>query len=280
MAGDHPENDLYEFCDQDQIKQYETVVGQLILFSGLGRFDIAVHIMTMSRFRQQPRIGHLERLKKIIGYLANFPHGSLRFRLHEPDYSNQPHKEYDWQRTVYAGAKKETQHDIQEPKGKHVTTTAYVDANLHHDQVTGRAVTACLDLVNATPSHWHTKRQAAVETATFGSEFVAARIATDQIIDLRYTLMYLGVPIRSKSCMFGDSKSVVDSASIPTSTLSKKSTLVSYHRVKEAAIAVGYLQFNWKDGKSNPADILSKCWEIASIWLLFKSLLFRKGEYT
>ena len=87
MAGDHPENDLSEFCDQDQIKQYQTIVRELIWLSGLGRFDIAVHIMTMSRFRQQPRIGHLENLKKTIGYLENFPHGSLRFRLHEPDYS-------------------------------------------------------------------------------------------------------------------------------------------------------------------------------------------------
>ena len=244
MGGDHPESDTSDFCNQDQIKQYQTIVGQLIWLSGLGRFDIAVHVMTMSRFRQQPRIGHLERLKKIVGYLANLPHGALRFRLHEPDYSNLPHKEYDWQRTVYRGAKEEIPHDIPEPKGKHVTTTTYVDANLHHDQVTGKAVTACLHMVNATPSHWHTKRQATVETATFGSEFVAARIATDQIIDLRYTLMYLGVPVRSKSYMFGDNKSVVDSASIPTSTLSKKSTLASYHRVREA-IAAGYTNVSW-----------------------------------
>ena len=224
-----------------------------------------------------PEFGHLERLKKIVGYLANLPHGALRFRLHEPDYSNLPHKEYDWQRTVYGGAKEEIPHDIPEPKGKQVTTTTYVDANLHHDQVTGKPVTACLHMVNATPSHWHTKRQATVETATFGSEFVAARIATDQIIDLRYTLMYLGVPVRSKSYMFGDNKSVVDSASIPTSTLSKKSTLASYHRVREA-IAAGYIQFNWKDGKSNPADILSKHWEFANIWPLLKPLLFWKGD--
>ena len=122
-----------------------------------------------------------------------------------------------------------------------MTTTTYVDANLHHDQVTGRAVTACF--VNGTPSHWHTKRQSTVETATFGSEFVAARIATDQMINLRYTLMSLGVPVRSKIYMFSDKKPVVDSASIPTSTLSKKSTLASYHRVKEA-IAAGNLQLN------------------------------------
>ena len=89
--------------------------------------------------------------------------------------------------------------------------------------------------------------------------------------------MYLGVPIRSKSYMLGDNKSVVDSASIPTSTLSKKSTLASYHRVREA-IAAGYLQFNWKDGKSNPADILSKHWEFSSIWLLLKPLRFWKGD--
>ena len=59
-AGDHPENNQSEFCDQDQIKQYQTIVGQLIWLCGLGRFDVALHIMKMSRFRQQPRIGHLE----------------------------------------------------------------------------------------------------------------------------------------------------------------------------------------------------------------------------
>ena len=135
---------------------------------------------------------------------------------------------------------------------------------------------ACTFL-NATPSQWHTKRQATLETATFGSEFVAARIATYHIIDLRYTLMYLGVPVRSKSYMFGDNKSAVDSARISTLTLSKKSTLVSYHRDREAA-AAEYLQFYWKDRKSNPANILSKPWEFASIWPLVKPLLFWKGH--
>ena len=102
----------------------------------------------------------------------------------------------------------------------------------------------------STPCKCHTfslayQKQATVETATLGSEFVAARIAADQIIDLRYTLMYLGVLVRSKSNIFGDNKSVVDSAGINTSTLSKKSTLASYHRVREA-IAAGYLQFTGK----------------------------------
>ena len=27
VPGDHPENDLSGFCDQDQIKEYQTIVG-------------------------------------------------------------------------------------------------------------------------------------------------------------------------------------------------------------------------------------------------------------
>ena len=46
--------------------------------------------------------------------------------------------------------------------------------------------------------HVYTKRQGTVATATFGSEFVAARITTDQIVDLRYTQIYLGFPTRAK----------------------------------------------------------------------------------
>ena len=81
-----------------------------------------------------------------------------------------------------------------------------------------------------------------------------------------------------KSYMFGDNKSVVDSASIPTSTLSKKATLASYHRVREA-IAAGYLQFNWKDGKSNPANILSKHWEFAKHLATTETSTFLEGRY-
>ena len=102
-----------------------------------------------------------------------------------------------------------------------MTTVHYLDANLQHDMVTGRAVTAILNIVNGTPTDWYSNRQATVETATYGSEFVAVRIAVDKIVDLRYTLIYLGVPIRSKSFRFGDNKSIITSSTIPNSLLSK-----------------------------------------------------------
>jgi hypothetical protein len=61
--------------------------------------------------------------------------------------------------------------------------------------VTGRSVTAILHFLNQTPMDWYSKKQAMVETATFGSEFIAARTTIDQIIDLRMTLCYLSIPI-------------------------------------------------------------------------------------
>ena len=129
-----------------------------------------------------------------------------------------------------------------------------MDANLHHDLATGKAVTAALHFLNQTPIDAYTKRQSTVETATYGSEFVAAWTVVNQIIDIHTTLQYLGVPIRDKSYMFGDNRSVVTSSTIPNSIISKRHHLASYHRVREA-IAAKYISFHWKDGKSNPDTI-------------------------
>jgi hypothetical protein len=68
--------------------------------------------------------------------------------------------------------------------GKAVTTVTYTDANLYHDMLTGRSVKGILHLCNQILVDCYSKRQATVETATFGYEFTAARIAVDQIIDL------------------------------------------------------------------------------------------------
>jgi len=156
--------------------------------------------------------------------------------------------------------------------GRAVTTTTYVDANLYHCLVSGRSTTGILHLLNGTPIDWYSKRQATVETATYGSEFVAARIATDQIIDLRTSLRYMGIPVND-SYMFGDNQSVITSSTIPHSKLNKRHNAVSYHRVREA-IAAGILKFYHIDGSINPADMLSKHCAYPQFWPLLQPLLF------
>ena len=87
-------------------------------------------------------------------------------------------------------------------------------------------------MLNKTPIDWYSKRQAAVETATYGFEFVIVRIATDKIIETRYMLRMLGVPLNGPSYLFGDNLAVVNSSSIPDDTLKKRHNALSYPRVR------------------------------------------------
>lgn len=277
VAGDHPELDTSPELDEEGVKQYQSLIGSLQWAISLGRFDIATAVMSMSSFRASPRVGHLDRLKRIYGYLSKMRHATIRIRTMEPDYSDIPEQFYDWTTSVYGDVKELLPLDAPEPLGKCVTFTTYVDANLYHDMMTGRSVTGIIHLINQTPFDWYSKKQSTVETATYGSEFVAARIAIDQIIEHRTMLRYLGVPVREKTYMFGDNKSVVDSSSIPQSKLHKRHTALSYHRVREA-IAAGIVSFTHLPGSMNPADILSKHWAYTNIWSMLQALLFFPGD--
>ncbi len=126
VKGDHPEIDDTAFLEEKGIQQYQSLIGQLQWAISLGRFDISVAIMTMSAFRSAPREGHLERIKRVCGYLSKMRYSVIRIRVEEPDYSAIPRKEYDWEFSIYKGAKEELPKDAPEPLGKPVvTTTSY-----------------------------------------------------------------------------------------------------------------------------------------------------------
>ena len=277
IKGDHPELDSSPLLDLDGIQIYQSLIGSLQWAVQLGRFDVGTATMTMSRFRAAPRVGHLDRVKRIFGFLRKFQHGVIRIRTEKPDYSKLDNPDYEWKYTCYHGAKEEIPPDAPAPKGKEVVSTHFVDANLQHDLISGKSVTGTLHFFNKTPMDWWTKLQSTVETATFGSEYVAARTCTEQITDLRLTLRYLGVPVNGPSYMFGDNKTVVDTASVPHGKLQKRHNALSFHRTR-FAIATGILTFHHIPGKRNPADLLSKHWDFPSVWPMLRPILFTRGD--
>jgi hypothetical protein len=106
------------------------------------------------------------------------------------------------------------------------------------------------------------KKQATVETATFGSEFITARTTIDQIVNLWTTLHYLGIPIWEKSYIFGDNKTVNDASLTPHAKLHKKQNTQSFHHVREAAASkcVKFLiTGSTNDGKSLDWKALVTC---------------------
>ena len=66
------------------------MVGQLEWQITLGRFEIQAQVIIVSRVREQPRQGHLEKLKRIHAYVIRTKDYATRFRTTEPDYSCQP----------------------------------------------------------------------------------------------------------------------------------------------------------------------------------------------
>jgi hypothetical protein len=182
--NDHPEMDDSPFLGQDETQQFQSLTGAMQWAVSIGRLDIVTAVMSLSSFRAMPRRGHLKRAKRIYGYLRKMKEARIRVLTNEPDYSDYQDPEYDWSSSVYGDVKEIIPTDIPEPKGKYVTLSHYFDANLYHNMVTGRSVTAIVHFLNQTPMDWYSKKQAMVETATFGSEFIAVRTTIDQIVNL------------------------------------------------------------------------------------------------
>ena len=172
--SDHPEINTSKLLEPKQIQMYQSLVGSMQWAVSLGRLDIATAVMTLSGFRALPRQGHLDRAKRIIGYLAKMKHAVVRFRVAEPDYSDLPYYEYDWEKSIYGDVKEDVPTDAPEPLGKYVLLMHYLDANLYHDMLTGRWVSGILHFLNQTPMDWYSKKQGSVETATYGSKFMAS----------------------------------------------------------------------------------------------------------
>ena len=278
--GDQPELDDSPLLGPEGIQQFQSLIGAVQWTISLCRFDVAHAVMSLGRFRAAPRVGHLERLKRLIGYLRKRPHAAIRFCTeipnHEDTFGSDPIR-YDWIESVYGCVPEEVDNHFPPPKGNVVRTTSCADANLMHDAVTGRSASGILEMLNQTPIDWFSKRQNQVETATYGSEFMVARQAVERLQDLRYTLRLFGVPLDGPAWLFGDNRSVVTSSTIPHSTLSKRWNALSYHKVREA-VASGWLRFIHMPGTENPADIFTKPlpWHMMRVFV--EPLLFWKGE--
>ena len=110
---------------------------------------------------------------------------------------------------MYRDTKEALPYDVPIALGNPVVMTHYIVSNLYHDILTGISVTRILHFLYKTPIGWFFNKQATSETATYGSESVAARTFVEQVVDLRTTLRYVGARIIGSSYMFGDNESVV-----------------------------------------------------------------------
>ena len=277
-VGDHPELDTSPFLDEKWTQIYQSMIGATQWAVSIGHFDINVAVMSLSIFRAMPREGHLERLKRMYGYLCKFQHFKIRFRTDEPDFTDTPMPKHDWSNTCYGNPQEELPHDAPPPLGKRVTIMAYFDANLMHDVLSGKAVTVILYFYNKTPVEWSCKKQSTSETAMYGAEYISGRSCIEGIIDHRNSLRYLGVPINVITYVFGDNDTMIKSSTIPHARLHKRHNILSFHFVR-STISCGYINMQHIRSEYNFADVLSKNWSHQSVYdLLLKPLFHHVGN--
>jgi hypothetical protein len=79
------------------------------------------------------------------------------------------------------------------------------------------------------------------------------------------------------SQMFGDNKTVVDSATKIHAKLHKRHTALSFHPVG-VAMAAGFIGLHHIPCACNPADVLTKHWLYACVRSMLQPLLFWQGD--
>ena len=177
---------------------------------------------------------------------------------------------------MYGDLEEEIPPKAPKPLGNPVIMTCFVDANHAGDKVTRRSQTGFIIYLNNAPIDWFSKKQNTCESSTFGSEFVAMRIATERIKALRYKLRMFGIPILGATNVLGDNESVVNSASKVEARLNKKHNAICFHTVREAS-AAGWIQVGWEPTATNIADIFTKMLETDQRRKLLSKIFIKGG---
>ena len=90
------------------------MVGSIQWAVSIERLDVATTVMSLSGYRSIPKIRHMERAKRVIGYLSKIQHAGNMFETGLPDYSDISYMRYDWEHSVYGSVKEELPRDAPE----------------------------------------------------------------------------------------------------------------------------------------------------------------------
>jgi len=267
-----PELDYSPLLNDRPAQYYMELIGILRWIVELGRMDIMVDVSMLSSFTIQPRVGHLDQVFHIFGYLKRNRRATLMFDESRVDWNEAAFSTHDWI-DFYRDAKELLPPNAPPPRGNPVQINCFVDADHAGNRLTRRSQTGILVFLNRTPILWYSKAQNTVETSSFGSEFTAMRIAVELLESLRYKLRMFGIPLEGPVNTFCDNSSVVTNATQPVSTLKKKHNSIAYHRVREA-IASKVLRIAWVQSGKNLAYMLTKPLNGTTLHALLDKVLY------
>ena len=255
-----PELDTSPELDLEDASHYQSLIGVLRWTCELGRVDITLEVSMMASCVALPRTGHIDMVYRIFAHLQKYHNTEMVFDPTVPNINEADFERKDWSSSEFSSAikeKTEVHPRAPRPRGYGFTVVGKVDADHAGDLVTRRSRTGFIVYLNSAPIYWFSKKQNSVETASFGSEFMAMKQLCEYLRGLRYKLVMMGIPCEGPSYVCGDNQSVLANTTIPESTLKKKSSSLAYHLVRE-----GVARDEWRTAyvntHKNEADLLTK----------------------
>jgi hypothetical protein len=186
-----------------------------------------------------------------------FPKGRVIIDTKNSSRSENSVEDHPNWKDFYPDAGEELPNDLPMSKGPKVLMTVYGDTDHVHALITRRSITGILVMMKNTPIRWVFTCQKTIETFTYGSELVAARIVTELVVKVHFMLRSLDVALEVPTLMLGDIISLVRNTSVPSSVLMKKHNAITYRPVGEA-IATKVMRFAYVKSEENGIDILTK----------------------
>lgn len=152
-----PELDTTDELDHEETSYYHSAIRILRWIVELGQFDIITEVSMLSSHPALPRVGHLETVFTVFGYLKAKHNSVTLFDPTYPDIDMTSFKQCNW-KDFYRDAKKPIPLNTPPPRGKEVDLRLFVDADYANDRVNRRMRSGYIMYINMAPISWQSKK--------------------------------------------------------------------------------------------------------------------------
>lgn len=150
-SGYRPEIDMSTELDPSEASYYMSRIGILRWIVELGQIDLTCEVSMMESIMAMPRMGHMNQLYNMFGYLKSKHNAKLFLDPTVPNIDKIQFCRQEWGHTTYAGMKEQLTPEMKKPRGFGFIISVYVEFDHARDSMTRRSRTGFIVFLNNAP---------------------------------------------------------------------------------------------------------------------------------
>ncbi|GJX94475.1 hypothetical protein Tco_0349061 [Tanacetum coccineum] len=200
--------------------KYRGMIGSLLYLTA-SRPDIMFSVFLCARFQEDPKISHLEAVKRIFRYVKGTMHLGLWYL-----------------------------------KGSGIETIVYADSDHAGDYVDQKSTSGIFTFMGCCLTSWFSKKPTALVISTTEAEYVSAGKACQQALWMKQALVYYVIRLDDIPIMC-DNKGAIDLSKNPIQHSRTKHIEIRHHFLRDN-VQKGNISIEKVSLEDNIADILTK----------------------